>query len=271
MPSTTLATRITIGDVPICIRTESAEFHRLLEDRYTGFVGASSNPSSPMDAIDLDMDLTVPRESGADDDVEVFCEHGLWHLRRGDFSAQFDPARRRGHVRAAANPYAIDSVLRIIHSIVLADEGGMLLHAASALRNGNAFIFAGVSGAGKTTITRLAPPDATVLSDEISYIRRMPTGYRACGTPFFGELARGGENVAGPLTALYFLEQGPANRIASLSPADAMNRLMRNILFFARDERLVEQVFSAANDLLAAVPAYRLTFLPDQRVWELIQ
>ncbi len=64
-------------------------------------------------------------------------------------------------------------------------------------------------GAGKTTISRLAPPDANLLTDEISYLRPAARGYRAYGTPFAGELARPGENLSAPLAALYFLEKGP--------------------------------------------------------------
>ena len=35
------------------------------------------------------------------------------------------------------------SVLRIVHTLVLAREGGYLVHASSAVRNGKAFLFAG--------------------------------------------------------------------------------------------------------------------------------
>jgi hypothetical protein len=92
-------------------------------------------------------------------------------MERGDFRAEWDPQCRRGWVRQSANPYAIDGVLRILHSLILAREGGFLVHAASAVRNGRAFLFSGVSGAGKTTISRLAPPDVVLLTDEISYVR----------------------------------------------------------------------------------------------------
>ena len=75
-----------------------------------------------------------------------------------------------GSIRQSANPYSIDSVLRIVHTLLLARAGRFSLHASSAVRNGRAFLFAGVSGAGKTTIARLAPPDAMLLTDEISYV-----------------------------------------------------------------------------------------------------
>ncbi len=74
-------------------------------------------------------------------------------------------------VRQNANPYSLDSVLRILHSLILAERGGFLLHAASAICDGRAYLFSGVSGAGKTTMTRLAPADITLLTDEISYLR----------------------------------------------------------------------------------------------------
>ena len=145
------------------------------------------------------------------------------------------------------------------------------MHAASAIRGGKAFLFSGVSGAGKTTISRLAPPDVILLTDEISYVRREGERYVACGTPFAGELARLGENRSAPLSTLFFLEKGPENRIDPVPPAEALQKLMRNILFFADDPALVELVFQSAYEFASVVPIQRLTFVPDQRVWDLIQ
>ena len=170
----------------------------------------------------------------------------------------------------SANPYSIDSALRIIHSLILAREGGLLVHAASAVRNGKAFLFAGLSGAGKTTISRLAPADVTLLTDEISYLRRGGDSYVAYGTPFAGELAKVGENVRAPLAALYLLRQGPENAIEAVSEGDAVRSLLENVLFFAQDSELVSLVFESACELVKRVPVYRLTFVPDARVWELI-
>jgi GTP-dependent phosphoenolpyruvate carboxykinase len=161
-------------------------------------------------------------------------------------------------------------VLRILHTLLLAREGGFLVHAASAVRNGRAFLFAGFSGAGKTTVASLAPPDATLLTDEISYVRRVDGQYYAFGTPFTGELARLGENVRAPIAALYLLAKGSNNKIEAITPANAARGLLENILFFARDPKLVNLVFEAACAFTDRVPVSRLTFLPDARVWEMI-
>jgi hypothetical protein len=171
-------------------------------------------------------------------------------------------------VRQNANPYSLDSVLRILHSMILAERGGFLLHAASAICDGRAYLFSGVSGAGKTTMTRLAPADITLLTDEISYLRPSADGYAAFGTPFAGELAKAGENCTAPVSALFFLEKGSENRIDELSSAEAVRRLMRNILFFAEDRGLTEKLFATACDFVGRVPICRLMFYPDARVWD---
>ena len=51
----------------------------------------------------------------------------------------------------------------------------------------------------------------------------------------------------------------------------AAGALLRNILFFAHDAELVDQVFAAALDFVQRVAVKRLTFLPDERVWDLIR
>lgn len=265
--------------MPVCIRTESEDFRRMLEERYSGFVSAT------VSKFNLDVELLPDGGVGPDEDVHVSREANKWVMTRGDFRAEYEPSQRRGWVRQTANPYAIDSVLRILHTLVLAEEGGFLLHAASAIRNGKAFLFSGKSEAGKTTISRLAPSDVVLLTDEISYIRKekqVPRGmeparydtskkYVAFGTPFAGELAKVGDNVSAAIEALCFLEKAPENRVEPLGTADALFRLMQNILFFAEDPQLVQRVFEAAGEFALNIPAYRLAFVPDQRVWELIR
>lgn len=257
---------IEIGGMAIQVRSESPEFLQILERRYAGFVNAEAQP-----AFELEVEIVPPQRITGEDDISVHFDSGRWRIERGDLWAEWDPAARWGRVVQSANPYSIDAALRIIHSLILAREGGLLMHAASGVRNGKAFLFAGVSGAGKTTISCLAPMDVTLLTDEISYVRREGHGYVAHGTPFAGELAKVGANVQAPLAAVYFLQKGLENAIEAVGASEAVRRLMENVLFFARDPELVEMVFESACELARRVPVFRLTFFPDERVWELIQ
>jgi len=283
---------VEIGGIPISLSTSHERFFDLLLRRYEGFLSAAH----PEFALEFEI---IDAGVASDDDVRVRREGSNWVLERGDFSARWDPRTGTGLVRQNANPYSLDSVLRILHSLILAGRGGFLLHAASAICDGRAYLFSGVSGAGKTTMTRLAPADVTLLTDEISYVRpnnarpakvlpnnvgpknirpeNVPPAagiesdfdsYCAFGTPFSGELAQAGENCSAAISALFFLEQGSENCIDELSSAEAVRRLMRNILFFAEDKALVETLFATACDFVERVPIRRLTFYPDARVWD---
>ena len=256
---------IEIGGMPIQVRCESPEFVRTLEGRYSGFLSPEARP-----LIRFDVELAPPGRISREDDVAVRFESGRWLIERNDLRAEWDAAERCCRILQSLNPYSIDTVLRIVHTLILAREGGLLVHAASAVRNGKAFVFAGVSGAGKTTIASLAPADVMLLTDEISYLRRKDHGFFAYGTPFAGELAKSGENIQAPQAALYFLHKGPENAIERMRASEALRRLLRNVLFFAHDPELVDLVFETAYELVRRVPVYQLTFVPDQRVWELI-
>src|ERR1700723_619937 len=272
LPSVT----VKIGGIPILLQPSDPKFCAVLESRYESFATRNA-PNTTADAnvasrFEIHLD---PRGRASDEDARVTREGSVWHFRRGDFDATWNPQTREGRILQCPNPYSIDTVLRITHSLVLAEEGGFLLHAASAIRNNRAFLFAGVSGAGKTTISRLAPADATLLTDEISYVRKSDVrrngeGYTAFGTPFTGELAKLGENVSAPIAALYLLAQGGENRIDRVAPAEAARALLANVLFFAKDEELVQCIFHSAFEFVSRVPVSRLTFVPDVRVWELI-
>ena len=255
---------VEIGGIPISLSTDSESFRDLLCQRYSGFL------SSSRAEYKLDFELTE-KGTVSDDDVLVRREGHEWRIERGDFHAQWDPDSGRGWVKQTSNPYSLDSVLRILHSLILAARGGFLLHAASAVCEGRAYLFSGVSGAGKTTVTGLAPSSISLLTDEVSYVRPSADGYSAYGTPFAGELATAGENCAAPIAALFFLEKGPENYIGEISATEAVRRLMRNILFFADDRELVEKLLATACDFVARVPIRRLKFYPDARVWDTIR
>ena len=140
---------VDVGNVPVALSTADPELATVLRRRFHRFVAA---PASAVPAFDFDVSV-IPDDVEAgdpDEDLDVRLEGGRWHLRRGDFRAEWDPGTRRGWIRQRCSPYAADSVLRIVHTLVLSREQGFLLHASSVVRDGKAFLFTGPSGAGKT-------------------------------------------------------------------------------------------------------------------------
>jgi hypothetical protein len=257
---------VEIGDYPV--RLSAADPHLLgsVRERYTGFV--TETPSATPFNLTLQV---VPNRISNTEAVHVTCSDGCWRFERDMFHAEWFPETGCGSVlQVGAYATSIDSVLRILHTLLLAPRGGFLLHAASAVRNGSAFVFSGVSGIGKTTISRLAPPDVTLLTDEMSYIRPRGDGYQAFGTPFAGDLGRNGANISAPLKEIHMLARGSRNKRELLPPSKAAAALLRNVLFFAVDPEYVRMVFEAACQVASSIPVYRLTFLPTAEVWEMI-
>jgi len=263
-PAETVA--IGIGGTTVRLHSSDSHFRSMVRERYCSFLAGSADAD-----FDFDIELLERPSENTDDDVQVQVRNDEWLMRRGDFDACWSTNSRRGTVRQANSSYATDSVLRIVHSIALAQRGGFLMHAASAIRNGKAFLFAGVSGAGKTTISRLAPTDCVLLSDEISYVRPHGKTYVAYGTPFSGELGKPGENRCAPVETVFLLEKGPSHHIEAVPDVDAVRRLLRNILFFAEDASLVHMVFQSACEFAQSVPIKKLVFKPEQSVWDMIR
>ncbi len=266
MTSQTTGVVVEIGGLPVRLSTGNPTLLGIIQNRYAAFIPAGPAPAAFDLRFEVVADLVSPVE-----DIRVTRSGSCWRLERSDFEAECSPQARRGWVRQSnPNPYSVDTVLRVLHSLLLASEGGFLLHAASAVRKSRALIFTGLSGAGKTTISRLAPPDVTLLTDEISYIRQHEGRYWAFGTPFAGELAKVGENVSAPIEAVFLLAQGPKNRRDSVPSAEVARKLLRNVLFFAQDSELGGLLFQSVCDFAARVPVSRLTFVPDPSVWEFI-
>lgn len=256
---------IEIGGIPIALQTADPDFISILKTRFGDFFRTGIVPE-----FSFSVELTSPNLFNPDADADVWMEDGEWHMERGDFRARWSSEKHCGHVQQSANPYSIDSVLRLVHTLILARSGGFLLHASSGIRNGKAFLFSGLSEAGKTTMARLAPPDVQILTDEVSYVKKIDSQYVAYGTPFAGELGKPGKNVSAPIAALYLLAKAPGNSIEPMAAPDAIRRLMRNVLFFARDPDLVRLVFAAVCAFVDTTPIFTLSFYPDQRVWDLI-
>jgi hypothetical protein len=109
---------IEIGDTPILLRRQDERFWQIVQQRYSGFVRDGVEP-----AVTFNVDVVDPEESLSDGELRVWTEGGLWRLERGDFRVEWDPRLRHGQILQTATPYAIDTALRVVHTILQAPGG----------------------------------------------------------------------------------------------------------------------------------------------------
>lgn len=163
--------------------------------------------------------------------------------------------------------YPLDQIV-LMHLWAESGKGG-IFHAAGCLYNNDGWVFAGVSGAGKSTISTLLARTGgwSPVSDDRVVIRKAPGGYRVYGTPWPGE-AGFAENRGKSLKGIFLLEKGKENRIEPIPKTDAAAGLLPLLSVPWYDARLVDQMLGFCDQLIAEVPVFRLVFRPDGEVAE---
>ncbi|TWI68188.1 hypothetical protein LZ24_02562 [Desulfobotulus alkaliphilus] len=151
---------------------------------------------------------------------------------------------------------------QIFLSRVLADRNGCFLHSDGIKLDGSGFLFAGHSGAGKSTIATLLQDKAEILCDDRMIIRkkRSDDRYHIYGNWSHGTLPIVSPASA-PLKALFFLEQSPDNAILPLdSRMDAIQRFLAVLIKPMVTRDWWEKMLDLAEDIVDSVPCYRLKF-----------
>lgn len=154
-------------------------------------------------------------------------------------------------------PHPLDQLLVLP---VLAGFDGFLVHAAGAVVNGRALVFAGHSGDGKTTLSRMLDREGVkLLSDERIAIRRQNGVFVAYGTPWPGE---GGVVSASsyPLGGVFLLRKGDRHRIEARDKATlAAELLSRSIVPYYFPET-TRRILGLLSELCAGVRLAELEF-----------
>jgi hypothetical protein len=256
-----------IGGLRTSVVTRDPKLARLVTKRYKGFLSEGVPDWQIEIGVKLDRPSSLPEEVS----VRPNGVSGRFTIERGDFFGSVDLRERSGRVALIeSDEISLDSFFRIAFSLALVDVRGVLVHAASLARKGKAYLFCGLSASGKSTIAHVSR-DATILTDELSITRLHPQGAICYGTPFWRKLARGGENLSAPLVGIYFLHRGNGHKIDALKAKQALERLLPNIIFFAKEPRMTARLLAVATALVESVPCFDLTFLPDPDLWEVIE
>lgn len=179
----------------------------------------------------------------------------------------------------AKHPRLTDNEWEYIHTGLsfyrqLLDHDGFCLHSAAVAMDGQAVLFSGPCGSGKSTQARLwqerfGPERVTVINADKPALRCLDGCFYAYGTPWSGKTAES-VNARAPVSAIVFLQQAAANRIQRLANQDAVRLLLWQSLRPSGDAGRLTRLLELLGQLLRTTPVYQLECTISAEAVELV-
>ena len=287
-------TALCLSVAGVCLHFRGAERIRLAApiDCYSAFLRASPADGPCIDTVEMEIiEGDVPRpdllepvfdtgdawELWADDRRCVFRTRNRQADGRPLWSMTIDRGFNHGRIYCSKElfvasgksilarnivQYPLDQLL-MIH-VAAARSAALLLHAAGGSIDGNGLLFAGRSGSGKSTVSRLLGngKNARFLSDDRVMLRRFGSKLSMYGTPWPGD-AGVAINESVPLKALCFLRHADDTSLRPLKPEEVLQRLLPVASIPWYESELAGKALDLCEFLIETYPAYELSFRPQ--------
>jgi hypothetical protein len=210
-------------------------------------------------------------------DTDTQFEDGICYFRAPGFEGFVDSKGGEGElVLSSKQPLdEVDYYLRVAYALLAFDSGGLMFHAAGLVRNGEAHLFFGHSGAGKTTVARVSK-GVLVLNDDLlillpgTSLDGQSTAWIAYATPFWNPTQVAPTNQFAPVIGLYRLVQDQEAYLEPMRPGQTLAELVSNIPVIPDDLSRGDELLKRCAMLSEDIPVYCLHFLPDSSFWEAI-
>jgi len=193
-------------------------------------------------------------------------------------TAYLEPKKKKGHVWNKTDIIYDFLQVLLIHYFALNNKG-IFTHAIGVKDVGaRGFLFAGKSGAGKTTTAKIwhKHSKAMVLNDDRVIVRRSakrPDKFYICGSPWHGEFSDYlvSRIESAPLEKLFFIHHSKKNRARPAANKDAFSLLYPAIFpaFWSRD--YLNNIACFCQDLISNTDCYRLGFVNDEKVIDFVR
>jgi hypothetical protein len=262
------ALTLDIGGVIFAIQISALDWLPVLAARYAAFATGCNSVAWTVE-LRYDPDLTDPNPPWLRHADELTTYHVPGCLGRLELDLSRAIITTPSLARA---PGALERSLAYICMQALPRAGaGLLLHGVGVCLDGCGFAFVGASGAGKTTVAKLATNYGELLCDENLIVCLEPSGPLLCSTPFWGmstppELIQR-VNRRLPLRALFVLEHAADFALIPLRAGAAVIELLTTEKVATERVASASAWLSAAERLIAQTPIYRLAFRPTVELW----
>ena len=141
--------------------------------------------------------------------------------------------------------------------------------------NGRGLIFAGKSGAGKSTTARIwyKHSKAMILNDDRIIVRKIGKQFFIHGSPWHGEFSDYLDSriESAPLKNLFFIYHAKKNTARRILPKEAFSMLYPSLFPTFWDKTCLDNISSFSLDLIKNVPCYNLGFINNKRVIDFVR
>lgn len=283
-----LCTRI--ADITVVAITTEPDLRLRAEGARNEFPSDGQNPDVTLRVAWSDLSKVGGGE-------KLFDAGGLWQLYRVNGSrvfrffseafgrcpykvARFDPDFTAGEVylhrsvfRSGSHVDPLEYPLdELLIGNLLARGRGSEVHACGVVGpSGKGYLFAGQSGAGKTTLAKLFQrvEGVKVLSDDRIILRSLGGRLWMYGTPWHGEAGLSSPDRA-PLVHVFFLQHGHENGLVPQRRAAALERLFACSFPPFYNPEALEFTLGFLERVVRAVPCSEFRFVPDEGAVEFI-
>lgn len=265
---------LAVAGAPLLLALPHADWADLARQRYAEFLSAAQ----PAWAVTVRDDPTQPLE----DPGWVRHEGDITHFRVRQHHGAIDLASRTAWVTAPSLERLASALERTLTYILMqtlprervAGDGALLLHACGVIIGDRGYVFFGPSGAGKTTVARLAQGYAEVLCDENVVLRVAERGVELVSTPFWGfstppDLIRR-TNRSAPLAGLYSLVHSPQFSLAPMTPGHAVAALLDTEKVATERTESAAAWLDVAGRIVERIPVHTLGFPPTTELWSFL-
>lgn len=258
--------KIQIGYLVVKIETENIHFIQRLENRYSRFLSNDPNFHGTI-RLSLTQDWILdpwvePALTKGADNWELIASGILGKISNKDFFAEFQ-------ISPARSMQEVEHLIRIASAFWILESGGILVHGAALVKNGNGYLFTGHSGAGKSTVCKVTK-DGFVLNDDLVILKESPIGWEVWATPFTNPKQNMPNHGNAKLKAILNLKQAKQHRIVEENAVNSLADLITHIPVVSSDPENTQNIMDQCQRILNKVKAFQLYFLPDDQFWPLI-
>lgn len=255
-----------VGKSRIAFAMQTEEMYRFVMRRFR-----TTLPLSPEESCDLHITI-LPYDGISYDNgpIHISREGQTVIFTRCDYRMTADRDYAKAVIEAYDEFALKHALINLYSSWLIHEKRGLLVHSSCVVQNGRAWMFAGQSGAGKSTVAELSEP-RPVLSDEATFIYIEDDGrVTVYDSPFRSEMENPCELEQAELHGIHYIIQSKEVERVPVSPGDGFILMLDKVFYWRHDEDETRNLFSLCKQIAHKVPSYQLYFQKNDTFWERI-